>query len=86
MTKLRQNPENSTDVIADHNMISAYRAAISEVTGLAVPALLPIVLTDIYLERIKRGGYSMGHPIVRRSDPGAMALLRLWWAVKRRRI
>ena len=86
LTKLRQNPENSTDVIADHNMISAYRAAIPEITGVAVPALLPIVLTDIYLERIKRGGYNMGHPIVRRSDPGVMGLLRLWWAVKRRRI
>ena len=86
LTKLRQNPENSTDVIADHNMISAYRAAIPEITGVAVPALLPIVLTDIYLERIKCGGYNMGHPIVRRSDPGVMGLLRLWGAVKRRRI
>ena len=86
LTKLRQNPEKTTDVVADYDMISSYRAAVSGNTGAAVPALLPIVLTDIYLERIKRGGYNMGHPLVRRSDPGTIAFLRLWWAVKRRRI
>ena len=86
LTKLRQIPEKSTDVIGDHDMISAYRMAVSGITGAAVPALLPMVLTDIYLERIKRGGYNMGHPLVRRSDPGTMAFLRLWWAVSRRRI
>ena len=81
LTKLRQNPEKSTDVVAVHDMISTYRAGASGITGTAVSALLPMVLTDIYLERIKRAGYNMGHHLVRRSDPGTMAFLRLWWAM-----
>jgi hypothetical protein len=44
---------------------------------------LPAVLAGIYLKRIQRAGFDLGHPSVRRADPGALALPKLWWAARR---
>ncbi len=86
LTALRQGWDRAANAADHHNTICSHRAAIAGITGAAVPAFLPMVLTDIYLERIARVGYNMGHPLARRSDPGVMALPRLWWAVKRRHV
>jgi len=44
---------------------------------------LPTVLAAIYLKRIERAGFDLGHPSARRADPGALALPKLWWAARR---
>jgi len=44
---------------------------------------LPPVLASIYLRRIERAGFDLGQATVRRADPGALALPKLWWAARR---
>ena len=47
---------------------------------------LPSLLANIYLKRIRRVGFDMSQPGAQRSDPGAMALPKLWWAARRGRV
>ena len=81
LSKLRNSAKGSSDIRTDYNIVSNYRAKASGIKGDAVPALLPMVLADIYLERIKRVGYNSKHQLVQRSDPGVLVFFRLWWAV-----
>ncbi len=84
LTALRREPVPADKVRALHDAACTYRRDAGRPVGAALPALLPMVLADIYLGRIARAGYDLGHPLVRRADPGALALPKLWWAARRR--
>jgi hypothetical protein len=83
---LRRKTVQPADIHLVHDAACAHVAATRGVAGPAVQALLPMVLADIYLKRIKKVGYDLTHPLVRRNDPGPFAVPKLWWAAKRRRV
>ena len=80
LLKLRNGTEKLSDVLTEYNIICEYRARVSGIKGDAVAALLPMIVADVYLDRIKRVGYSLKHHLVQRSDPGVLVFFRLWWA------
>ncbi len=47
------------------------------------PGHLCMVLADIYLKRVQRANYDLTPPSARRTDPGALAIPKLWWAARR---
>ena len=69
---MRSEPVPPDRVVALHG---AAMAALPQARG-----HLPVVLAGIYLQRIARAGFDLGHPSARRPDPGALALPKLWWA------
>lgn len=83
LSAMRRASVHPDDVRGVHAAASDQRRQAGRPRGAGLPALLPMVLTDIYLGRIARAGFDLGHPLVRRADPGAWALPKLWWAARR---
>lgn len=82
VTVLRLEPLPADRVRPIHAAALGHRREAGRPTGGAGPVLIPMVLADIYLGRIAKAGFDLGHPLARRSDPGVLALPKLWWAAK----
>jgi len=82
VSTLRRAPVPPAHVPALHAEALVQRRRAGRPKGKAAPVLAPVVLADIYLARIAKAGFDLGHPLARRADPGAMALPRLWWAAR----
>lgn len=76
----RAMPQTVRDL---HAAAKAHAATAKLVPKAARWALLPMVLADIYLNRVERAGFDLAHPMARRADPGALGVMKLWWAAKR---
>jgi len=83
VSTLRRHSVPPSDVPALHAEALMQRRKAGRAKGRAAPALALMVLADIYLGRIAKADFDLGHPLARRADPGALALPRLWWAARR---
>lgn len=82
VTALRRQPVPPGTVQEIHAAALEQRHIAGSPAGASASVFLPMILADIYLARIAKAKFDLRHPLVRRADPGALALPKLWWAAR----
>lgn len=80
---LRRQPVTPGAVREVHAAALEQRHVAGSPSGTSAPVFLLMILADIYLDRIAKAEFDLRHSLVRRADPGGLALPKLWWAARR---